>query len=177
MAAISLTPITGNDCVLTITNGVVTTILRFANGDLKLPGLNAGMKNAKRTSMQEVTDFFVRGKWVGAKYTKGKILEGSFTGLLTEILGVAADVADIDPVLMQGDWAGAASTTPASRGDVPHVTLTWAIERSDFGASADRSVALKYCELLTDLSEADEGSTYTINFRLKPYSTDSFVIT
>lgn len=177
MANIALVPITGNDGTLTIANGVVTTILKFTNGDFKLPGLNAGWKAANRLSMQEVTDFFARGVWTGAKFTKGKILEGSFTCQLTAVIGVTADVSPTDPVLMSGDWTAAASTVPASRGDVPHVTLTWAFERSNFGATADGTIVLKYCELVGDIAEADEGSTFTINFRAKPYSTDSFAAT
>lgn len=174
---IALNPIIGGDCVLTIKDGAALSFgIVLSNGDFKLPGLNGGMKSL-RTSMQDVTDFFARGKWTGARYTKGKILEGSFTGQLVGLVGLAGTPTMLDTVMKAVDWAAATSTVPGARGDVPHFILEWAAERSDYGGLVDSKIVMKYCEFTYDIAEGDEGSTFTINFRLKPYSTDSIVIT
>jgi hypothetical protein len=179
MPALSGVPITGNDATLTISDGAaLTLVIPLTNGDLKLAGFNAGMKNARLTCMQEVTDFYARGKYTGSKFTKGKILEGSFTGQLQGLLGVAGAPTALDTIMKAIDWAAATSTLPASMGDVPHFKLTWSFERSDYGTGvADGTLVLKYCEFTYDIAEGDEGSTFTINFKLKPHSTDSIVVT
>jgi len=177
MAVLSLSPIVGIDGILTIKDGAALSLaMPFTNGDFKLPGLNAGLTSG-RTSMQEVTDFFARGKYIGSRYTKGKVLEGSFTCHLTALLGEAADPSILDAVLRKVDWVAASSTIPAARGDVMHFTLEWAVERTDFGATNDRKITLKYCEVTADIAEGDDGSVLTINFRAKPYSTDSIALT
>ena len=177
MAVISLSPIVGIDGILTIKDGAALSLVApFSNGDFKLPGLNAGLTSG-RSAMQEVTDFFARGKYIGSRYTKGKVLEGSFTCHLTALIGETADPSILDALLRKNDWASPTSTIPASRGDVPHYTLEWAVERTDFGATNDRKLTLKYCEVTGDISEGDDGSTLTINFRAKPYSTDSVAFT
>lgn len=177
---VSSVPVTGNDATLTISDGAgvpLVLVIPLTNGDFKISGLNAGMKNARLTSMQEVTQFFARGKFTGAKYTKGMILEGSFSGQYVGAIGQTGTPVAADAVLKQVDWAAATSTLPPSMGDVPHFKLTWSYERSDYGGGADGSIALKYCEFSFDPSEADDGSTFTINFKAKPYLNDSIVIT
>ena len=181
MAVIAKTPIIGADCSVRIksSGGALNLTLPFSIGDLKLPGLNAGnvAYAGSAKSMKDVTDFWSRGDWFSARYTKGKILEGSVSGWLTSIVGVAADPSATDPCLMKGDWAAAVSTLPTGTGDVPHFTLEWQIERSNLGATTDNLQVLKYCELMMDWEEADEGSKWTLHFRAKPYSNDSFVAT
>jgi hypothetical protein len=173
MAVVSLSPIVGIDGVLTIKDGAALSLaIPFTNGDFKGAGWNAGITSG-RTAMQEVTDFFARGKYIGSRYTKGKILEFSFTSHMTALLGETGDPTLMDAVLRKGDWAAPSSTVPAARGDVMHYTLEWAVERTDFGATNDRKVTMKYCEVTLDPAEGDDGSTWTVNVRAKPYSTDS----
>ena len=177
MAVVSLSSIVGIDGVLTIKDGAALTLaLPFTNGDFKLPGLNGGLTSG-RTSMQEVTDFFARGKYIGSRYTKGKILECSFTAHLTALTGETGDATILDVALRKNDWAAPTSTVPVARGDVLHYTLEWAVERTDFGATNDRKITMKYCEVTIDVAEGDDGGTLTVNIRAKPYSTDSIAFT
>lgn len=175
MAVIAKNPIIGADCTLTIKSAAGAVVLQvpYTNGDFKISGLNAANAGAK-LSMQEVTDYFARGTYFASRYTKGKILEFSFTGHLTALVGAVADPAASDPVLKKIDWSAVTSTLAASAGDVPHFSVEWAVERSNLSATADNLLVLKYCELSVDWAEGDEGSTFTINGKLKPYSTDSF---
>lgn len=177
MAVVSLSPILGADGTLTIKDGAALSFLvPFSNGDLKGAGLNAGISGL-RTGMAEVVDFFARGKWIGSRYNKTKILEFSFTAHMPALLGETGDPSLLDVVCKKGDWAAATSTVPAARGDVMHYTLEWAVERTDFAATNDRKVIMKYCELSLDPTESDDGSTWTVNVRVKPYSTDSITFT
>ena len=177
MAVIAKNPIIGADCSLKISDGASLTLtLPYTNGDFKIAGLNAANAGAK-LSMQEVVDYFARGAFFASRYTKGKVIEFSFSGHLTAIVGAVNDAAAADPILKKIDWSAATSTLPASAGDVPHFKLEWIVERSNFSATADNLLTLKYVEFTIDWSEGDDGSTFTINGKAKPYSTDSFTAT
>lgn len=176
MAVISKTPITGCDGVLSVTNGTVTTTLAFTKGDLKISKLNGGMAGSRKT-VQTVTDFFARGRWIAAKFTSDEIVEITFTGFLVGMKGVASDPAIIDFVVGSGDWAGASSTVSAARGDVTHATFVWTVERTNFGATTDDVVTAKYCSAEVSIEESDEGSTISVKLAAKPVSSDWLAIT
>lgn len=181
MAVIAKTPVIGADCVVKIKSaaGAIVLQLPFSNGDFALTGLNAGPVAFAGTgkSHKEVVDFFSRGDWFSARYTKGKILTGKISGWMTALVGVAADPAATDAALMKADWAAAVSTIPVGTGDVPHFSVEWVIERSNLGATSDNLCVLKYCELTVDFEESDEGCKWTINYSAKPYSNDSVALT
>jgi len=176
MANISKTPITDCDGVLTASNGTVTTVLPFTHGDLKISKINAGMAGAKKVVRTE-TNFFARGTWLGAKYTSDEIVEITFTAYLVGLKGVASDPAILDVITQTGDWASAASTVSAAKGDVPHFSLAWDIERTNFGATTDDKFAFKYCSGEISIEEKAEGSIISIKVTAKPNGTDSMVVT
>lgn len=181
MAVIAKTPIIGNDGVIRIksSGGAIVLTIPYSNADFKIDGLNAGVVAYSGTnkSMREVVDFFARGDYFGSRFAKGKILEFSFSGWLTALVGVTGDPSACDPVLMKADWAAATSTLPSTAGDVPHFTVEWAVERSNLGATSDNLLVLKYCELTIAWEEGEEGSKFTISGKAKPWSTDSFAVT
>ena len=176
MAVVSKTPITGIDGTLTISNGVVTTVLPFTMGTLKESKINGGVATARKTVRTE-TDFFARGQWIGAKYTSDEIVEITFEAFLVGLKGVASDPVILDCITQTGDWAAAASTVSAAKGDVPHVTLTWTIERTNFGATTDDVKVWKYCSFSASIEESDEGSKLSLTARSKPNGTDSITVT
>lgn len=172
MATISATPIVAADGVLTITDATTPSPLSYTvaydMGDFKISGLNKANK--------ETANFYSRGKFFAARDVKDKEFSFSFTAHLIGLLGETGAPTINDVILRKKDWAAAVSTLPATAGDTFHHTVTWTVERTNLGATADDAFALKYCELSVDWAEGD-GSTVTINGVAKMYSTDGMTIT
>lgn len=96
------------------------------------------------------------------RYGDDQPITGSFTAQLRDV----SDATDVtlpailmDSGIVNSTWVGRGGSTR----EVKTFQLTWTIEGTDHGDSADHTVVLDYCYITGSLAEGDP-STVTINF-------------
>lgn len=168
--SLSAVPIIPRDGTLTIKDGAGTPlsfVIPYTDGDFSLSGLVE--------DQSAVQSFKNRGRTYSIRKTEDQDLEFSFTAHAHAVLGDGTAAAFYDVIGKKGVWAAATSTLPAANGDVFTVSVTFAAERSNFGATSDVSIILKYCHLSGDFQEGIP-STFSISGTAYSLSTDYLTI-
>jgi hypothetical protein len=141
-------PVVARDGTITVEDNTGTPIVATAiyeNGDFSIEGLTeAGL---------EVQEFRDRGQVYGLRGTDDKILDFSFSFDVTDITDTAAHV--IDAFRKTGAFASGVSTWGANVSDPWTVKVKLALERTDAGGSADRTVTLQYCRAEMAIAEGN----------------------
>jgi hypothetical protein len=137
-----------SDGSITIKDGTGTPIslsLRFDNGDFSISGL--------KKTLKETTAYQHRGVLSSVRHTTRTFPTFSFTGSVSELTSASANNL-ADAVLRNGAFASAVSTLGSSA-DVYTLDVTFTIEGTNFGDSADATFTLEDCELSLDFSDGD----------------------
>lgn len=149
----SATPLIPVDGVLTITDNTPTTplsyVLQYEDGDFQVGSLNNSQKTRE--------SFTSRGKTYSVRDVEDQNIEFSFTCHAVHIIGDGTIATIGDVVLQAGAWSAAISMLPVANGDSYLLQVGWTGERSNFGATADNSITLKYCALDIDFAEGVPG--------------------
>ncbi len=143
------------DGSLIIADGTGTPIdvtVKFANGDFSISGL--------KKALRETVAYQSRGVLSSVRHTAQTFPTFSFSAQMSEFTS-ASDNSLADAVLKNGAFASAVSTLGANA-DVYTLNLTFRVEGTNFGDSADHSFTLGNCELSLDFAEGDPN-TFTIN--------------
>jgi len=158
------TPLIPLDGTITFTNGVLTYILMYEGGDLQCSGLKDG-----QMSQQVFKD---RGiPYAVRDVERDEAIEFTFTCDAVCIVSDNTTATIGDVILRKKVWLAAASVLPVAAGDTYCVTMSWVGERTNFGASADSGISLKYCHLEADFQEAIPGK-FSVKGKAFCYSTD-----
>lgn len=168
--SLAAVPIIPRDGVLTIKDGAGTPLtyaLPYTDGDFSMSGIVE--------DQSAVQSFKNRGRTYSVRKTEDQDLEFSFTCHCHALLGDGTTAGLYDVLAKKGVWAAATSTLPAASGDVFCVTLVFTAERSNFGATSDVSVTLKYCHMSGDFQEGIP-STLSISGTAYSLSTDYLTI-
>jgi len=121
--------------------------VQFENGDFSLSGLNG---------FKEVTTYMDRGDLGSVRHTTQSFPTGSFSAHLTDISD-GTDNTLIDAARKQGSFASAVSTLGADA-EVMTYKVTWTVEGTDHGDTADHTIVCDDCYLSIDVSEGDPSS-------------------
>ena len=144
------------DGTITLNDGTAVTplsvALTFDNGDLSISGL------AK--TLNEVVAIQGRGKHRSVRLGARSYPTLSFTAHVSQLTAAADDGPVTDMVLGQGVYSAAVST---SSGDVYTLDLTYDIEGTDLGDSADQQIVINDIHCTVDFSESMDGSTVSIS--------------
>lgn len=123
----------------------LTLTVQYEEGNFSLSGLQEGLT--------EINTYLDRGVLGTVRKTNASFPTFSFNAYLTDISdGTDATLPDL--VLKSGSFASAVSTLGANA-DVMTYKLTWTIEGTNFGDSADHTCVLNDCHIMIDMSEGD----------------------
>lgn len=173
--AISASPIIASDGVLTFTDGAALSFtLMYEDGDLQVSGL-------KKDMMTQVV-FKDRGIPYAIRDTeREEAIEFSFTCHLIAVVGDGTSALIGDVIKRQKAWSAATSTLPAAAGGGTNGTYTvqmaWTAERSNFGATNDTGLTLKYCHLSEDYADGLSGAKISVKGRAFCISNDYITFT
>lgn len=146
-AANPLIPVDGQ---LTITDGAALTFtVAYEDGDFQVTNLNSSQKTRQA--------FKNRGKTYSVRDVEDQDIEFSFTAHATHIIGDGTTAVLGDIILKKGPWSAASSKLPAANGDSYLVGVAWRGERTNFGATNDNVITLKYCSVSVDFAEGVPG--------------------
>lgn len=143
------------DGKVTLNDGTGTPIVceaRYANGDFSASGLAESWKN--------VTAYESRGTFINARHTTRTYPSGSFSVQMAAFTNAAVNEV-ADAVLKNGAFAAGVSTL--GTGMPWALDLTFTVEGTDFGDSADNSVIFTKCFCTLDFAEGDPNSM-TVNW-------------
>ncbi len=152
-----------SDGTLTIADATGTPIsctARFVNGDLKIDGLKA--------KLRETNAYQSRGAYTSVRYTARKPVSGSFSVQLSEFSSASANDV-LDAFLKTGAFTAGVSKLGASA-EVWAVDVTFAIEGTNHGDSGDHTITIGSCEGECSIAEGDPN---TINVSFVSYGTVS----
>jgi hypothetical protein len=136
------------DGTLTFEDGTgspITLIVQYEEGNFSLSGLQEGLT--------EINTYLDRGVLGSVRKTNASFPTFSFNAYLTDISD-GTDTTLPDLVMKTGAYASAVSTLGANA-DVMTYKLTWVVEGTNFGDSADHTVILDDCHIMIDMSEGD----------------------
>jgi hypothetical protein len=139
------------DGSLIVEDGTGTPIdvtVKFENGDFSISGLS--------DSLHEVVAYQSRGELSSIRRTARTFPTFSFTAQMSEFTS-ATDNSLADAIMKNGAFASAVSTLGASA-DVYTVKLTFRVEGTNFGDSADHSFTLDDCKCTIDFAEGDPNT-------------------
>lgn len=144
-------PLVPKDGTITVSDGAGTPLtveVKYEDGNLSIDDLAAGN--------WEIQKFEDRGTPYALRATTKKEVKVSFTCHAVNLTGANSV---LEAIRKTGTWAAATSTLPIASGgsEVHCVQVSWAGERSDFGATADAAVVLKKCRLVGSLKEGTPG--------------------
>ena len=157
--ALSAVAKTKNDGTIQFSTSSRVMEVQYESGDLSISGVKHGQKG---TMM--ILD---RGEFLGVRQTNFEPVTFSFTALLTD-LSDGTDITIPDMLLRTGACASDVSTLGANA-EVYTVKLTWTIEGTDHGDSADHTLELNHCTI--DSLDLSEGDPSTIAISGTAYST------
>jgi len=146
--AISSTAKNMRDGSLSIEDGTgspISMTVQYEEGNFSGDGFTEGQK--------EVTVYPDRGDFMSLRYTNQTYPTFSFEAYLTD-LSDATEKTLWDLVNGTGAFAAAVSTLGASA-EVLTYKLTWTVEGTDHGDSADHVLTLDDCRLSIGISEGD----------------------
>jgi hypothetical protein len=136
------------DGTLTFEDGTgspITLVVQYEEGNFSLSGLQEGLT--------EINTYLDRGVLGSVRKTNASFPTFSFNAYLTDISD-GSDTTLPDLVMKTGAYASAVSTLGANA-DVMTYKLTWVVEGTNFGDSADHIVILDDCHVMIDMSEGD----------------------
>jgi len=162
-------PLLPTDGKITISDGAaLTLVLLYEDGDTTIGGLNSSQKTRQA--------FKSRGKTYAVRDVEDKEIPINWTAHAVHIIGDGTTGTVGDAILKKLVWSAATSTLATANGDSYLLTVTWTGERTNFGAAADNTIVLKYCDLEMDFSEGVPGKL-SIKGIAHPISTDYLTIT
>lgn len=148
--ALATNPLVPKDGSIVITDGAALSLtINYEDGDFSVSGLQ---KDQRSTQV-----FRNRGKTYSVRETDDTDIEFSFSCHAISLVGDGTTATIGDVVRRSGVWVAATSTLPAASGDAYCVQVKWTGERTNFGATSDTSVTLKYCHLSLDYAEGIPG--------------------
>jgi hypothetical protein len=170
--ALALNPFIPSDGVITISDGgVLVYTLGYDDGDYSVGPL---MYNQRQALV-----FKKRGTTYAVREGEDTEIEISFSAHAHTILGDGTTAGLYDVVRRTGVWATATSTLPASAGGGANGKfchqVKWAGERTNFGATADSGITLKYVHLESTFQEGVPGK-FSFKCRAFCYSTDYLTV-
>lgn len=136
------------DGTLTFEDGTgspITLVVQYEEGNFSLSGLQEGLT--------EINTYLDRGVLGSVRKTNASFPTFSFNAYLTDISD-GSDTTLPDLVMKTGAYASAVSTLGANA-DVMTYKLTWVVEGTNFGDSADHIVILNNAHIMIDMSEGD----------------------
>lgn len=125
--------------------------VQYENGDFSISGLMEGQA--------AITQYLDRGTFYSARKTTQNFPQFSFTAHFTD-LADGTDPTLFDLANKTGAWASAVSTL-GTNADVMTYDVSFTVEGTDHGDSADHVLTLADCHLSIDLAEGDPN-TFTI---------------
>jgi len=132
----------------------LTAATRYEQGDFALSG---GMESEARNH----TVYQAAGKYTSIRYTDRKPLQITFTEHMAEF-GESTTGTPLEMICAQAPHAARVSTK-AAYGDVPLFNLTWTVEGTDLGDSADHTLECTHCHVMVDVSQGDPNTkSYSI---------------
>lgn len=143
------------DGLVTVTDATgvpIVCTLAYSNGDFGASGL--------ADKWNEVAAYESRGVFNTLRHTNRTYPSGSFTAKIAEFTNAATNVIT-DALIKNGAWSAATST--GATGTPYQLKLTFTMEGTDFGDSADHSVVFTNCRMTCDISEGDPN-TVTVNW-------------
>lgn len=163
-------PLIPADGTITITDGgALSLTISYEDGDFSVTGLNG-------QDQKSYVSFKSRGKTYAVRAVEDVDIEFSFTGHAIHIIGDGTTGTLGDVALRKGAWSSYTSKLASSAGDAKLVQVSWRGERTNFAASADNVITLKYCALTMDFAEGVPGRL-SIKGTAFPISTDYLTIT
>jgi hypothetical protein len=139
------------DGTLTIKDATGTPIsctVRFSNGDLKIDGLKA--------KLRETVAYQSRGAISSVRHTARKMISGSFSCMMSEFSSASANDV-LDAFLKTGAFASGVSKLGASA-EVWAVDMVIAVEGTNHGDSGDHTITIGSCEGEVSFAEGDPNS-------------------
>ena len=139
------------DGTLTFTDNTGTPLsmsIVYEAGDFSIDNLNEGLV--------ETTAYLDRGEFATLRKTNRVFPSFSFTAHMTD-LSDATDRLLYDLARKTGAWAAAVSTLGANA-DAMTYKLTFTVEGTNFGDSADHTMVLNDCRITLSFSEGDPNS-------------------
>jgi hypothetical protein len=139
------------DGTLTFTDNTGTPLsmsIVYEAGDFSIDNLNEGLV--------ETTAYLDRGEFATLRKTNRVFPSFSFTAHMTD-LSDATDKLLYDLARKTGAWASAVSTLGANA-DAMTYKLTFTVEGTNFGDSADHTMVLNDCRITLSFSEGDPNS-------------------
>lgn len=145
-----------SDGTLTIEDGTAGTtislVLDFSNGDLSVEGL--------QHKLRPVLAYQTRGALKSIRHGEREFPTFSFTAMLTDF-SEATSGTIFDVVAKDGAFGSAVSTYGANA-DVLTYKLTWDVEGTDFGDSADHQITLDDCHITISVTEG-QPNTFNVS--------------
>jgi len=126
----------------------LTLPIQYEAGDFSIDNLNEGLV--------ETTAYLDRGEFATLRKTNRVFPSFSFTAHMTD-LSDATDKLLYDLARKTGAWASAVSTLGANA-DAMTYKLTFTVEGTNFGDSADHTMILNDCRITLSFSEGDPNS-------------------
>lgn len=126
----------------------LTLAIQYEAGDFSIDNLNEGLV--------ETTAYLDRGEFATLRKTNRVFPSFSFTAHMTDISD-ATDKLLYDLARKTGAWASAVSTLGANA-DAMTYKLTFTVEGTNFGDSADHTMVLNDCRITLSFSEGDPNS-------------------
>lgn len=148
--------------------GALSLTLSYEDGDLSISGLNG-------QNQKSFQSFKARGKTYAVRAVEDVDIEFSFTCHAVHIIGDGTTGTLGDAILKKAVWAAATSKLATTNGDAYLLQVRWTGERTNFGATNDNVVTMKYCALTLDFSEGVPGKL-SVKGTCYPISTDYLTI-
>jgi hypothetical protein len=126
----------------------LTLAIQYEAGDFSIDNLNEGLV--------ETTAYLDRGEFATLRKTNRVFPSFSFTAHMTD-LSDATDKLLYDLARKTGGFASAVSTLGANA-DAMTYKLTFTVEGTNFGDSADHTMVLNDCRITLSFSEGDPNS-------------------
>jgi hypothetical protein len=126
----------------------LTMPIVYEAGDFSIDNLNEGLV--------DTTAYLDRGEFATLRKTNRVFPSFSFTAHMTDISD-ATDKLLYDLARKTGAWAAAVSTLGANA-DAMTYKLTFTVEGTNFGDSADHTLVLNDCRITLSFSEGDPNS-------------------
>jgi hypothetical protein len=163
-------PLIPVDGVITISDGAALTLtVNYEDGNLAISGLNG-------QNQKSYQSFKSRGKTYAVRAVEDTDIEFSFDAHAVHILGDGTTGTLGDAALKKAVWAAATSKLATANGDAYLLQVSWRGERTNFGATNDNVITMKYCALTMDFAEGVPGKL-SIKGICYPISTDYLTIT
>lgn len=132
----------------------VTLAVPYTRGDLTIGPLGA--------RLNETVKVEARGKFLSAAYGNRVYPQLSFSAWLPNIVGSSTTAPGTLAEFVAGLGSYAANVSTLGSGHPMAVKLTWTIEGTNFGDTADETVACDDCICSVSITEGMEGNTIAV---------------